>query len=107
MDFQNAGEVTERLGEIAQQITEGVDQDALEEFAALWSEVQEAIEEVVEIFTEYFKPVIRAVRALYEDLQRMQLYLDLPAWVPERMALAVSRHCPRRWLPDLSSGGEA
>jgi hypothetical protein len=107
MNVQNVQEITDRLGEIAQQITEGVEQDALEEFAALWSEVQEAIEEVVEIFTEYFMPVIRAVRALYEDLQRMQLYLDLPAWVPDRMALAVSRHCPRRWLPDLSSGGEA
>lgn len=54
-----------------------------------------------------FKQLMLGVTSFVIALQREVLYQSLPSWMPERLAQLIARHCPVRWLPDLTPEGLA
>lgn len=81
--------------------------DAMKDVIDAWEVIKEAIIEAISAVAESLHPLLEAISNWYELTQRKRLLDRLEKRrIPKRVAVAITTHWPRAWLPDLESDNE-
>lgn len=72
-------------------------------FESQQRQLQEAISEIYETLGRELQPAVKHIIRYVVWLQRYQLYVTLPYWIPDLLSWWIAQLCPRRWLPKLDA----